>query len=441
MAKTNLPRQKPDPIYTHEGAEASHINPEQKLRRSIMACLLWEKEFYEDGVQIAARIQQLVPLVKPEKVAAMAIEAREVMHLRHMPLFIVRVMAALDSHKSLVAKTLSRIIQRPDELTEFMSLYMLGGKQPLSAQVKKGLAGAFGKFDSYQLAKYNRDATYKLRDVLFLSHAKPKDDTQADLWRQLINDNLAVPDTWEVNLSSGKDPKATWERMLKEKKLGGMALLRNLRNMQKVFVDPILIEQGLDGANYKRVLPFRFIAAAKYNPHIESAIERAMLKSLAEMPKLFGSTILLIDSSGSMNSPLSDKSQLNQWEAAVGLAILCREICENIKIFDFAGDVHAVANRHGFGLKDAIRSPHNGTRLGEAVDQINQLNPDRIICLTDEQSHDQVPHPVKKGYMINVAAYKNGVGYGKWIHLDGWSQSIIRYIMELENSNVPQQAQ
>jgi len=34
---------------------------------------------------------------------------------------------------------------------------------------------------------------------------------------------------------------------------------------------------------------------------------------------------------------------------------------------------------------------------------------------------------------INVASYKNGVGYGKWTHIDGWSESVIDYIRTLES--------
>jgi len=35
---------------THEGAPAfAHLSDEQRLRRSILSCLLWEDEFYEDG--------------------------------------------------------------------------------------------------------------------------------------------------------------------------------------------------------------------------------------------------------------------------------------------------------------------------------------------------------------------------------------------------------
>ena len=108
---------------THEGARAAKITPEQALRRSVLSCMLWEGEFYEDGVQIAGRIRELVARVDAEKVAALAIEARERMKLRHAPLLLVREMARLASHRHLVAETLYQVIQRADELSEFVALY------------------------------------------------------------------------------------------------------------------------------------------------------------------------------------------------------------------------------------------------------------------------------------------------------------------------------
>ena len=54
-------------IRTHEGAPARHLSPELQLRRSVLACLLWENQFYEDGVEIAGRIAELVPKVEPEQ--------------------------------------------------------------------------------------------------------------------------------------------------------------------------------------------------------------------------------------------------------------------------------------------------------------------------------------------------------------------------------------
>ena len=215
---------KPQPILTHEGSKAKHISPELQLRRSIMSCMLWEKEFYEDGQSIADRIKNTIPLVSPRKVANIAIEARNKMKLRHVPLLVAREMARLPEHKKYVAEVLYEIIQRPDELTEFLAIYWKDGKQPLSKQVRLGLAKAFTKFSAYSLAKYNRDEAIKLRDVLFLCHAKPKDKEQAETWQQLVDNKLPIPDTWEVSLSTGKDKKETFERLLKERKLGALAI-------------------------------------------------------------------------------------------------------------------------------------------------------------------------------------------------------------------------
>jgi hypothetical protein len=295
---------------THEGAPAQNISSELQLRRSVLACLLWEDQFYEDGVEIAGRIQSLVSKVSAEKVAALALEARGEMKLRHVPLLLVREMARLKTHRELVSQTLAQVIQRADELAEFVGIYWKDGKVPLSAQTKKGLAKTFHKFDEYQLATYDRNGPIRLRDVLFLCHAKPRDVQQAALWKRLIEGELQTPDTWEVALSSGADKRDAWERLLRERKLGALALLRNLRNMKQAGVDESLVLGGIDSMNTGRVLPFRFLAAARYVPQWEEALERAMLSSLTEEEKLPGRTVLLVDISGSMTAALSRRSEM-----------------------------------------------------------------------------------------------------------------------------------
>jgi Mg-chelatase subunit ChlD len=426
---------------THEGAPARHLTPERQLRRSVLACLLWESQFYEDGVEIAGRIAELVPKVQAEKVAALAIEARSKMKLRHAPLLLVREMARHATHRKLVADTLAAVIQRADELAEFVAIYWKDGRVPLSAQVKKGLAAAFPKFDEYQLAKYDRGGPVKLRDVLFLSHAKPRDAAQAGMWKKLIWGRLATPDTWEVALSSGADQREAWERLLSEQKLGALALLRNLRNMKEAGVSEELVLAALRGMNAQRVLPFRFLAAARYAPQWEDALEQAMLSSLATQEKLPGRTIVLVDVSGSMTAPLSRRSEMLRTDAAYGLAVLLREIGEKVGVFSFSDALVEVPPRHGFVLRDAIDASqrHNGTYLGKAVEELNQRAErnrsdryDRLIVITDEQAHDSVPAPKGKGYAVNVASYKNAVGYGRWTHVDGWSESVVDYVRELE---------
>ena len=422
-------------VKTHEGAPARSISAELALRRSVLACMLWEDQFYEDGVQIAGRIRELVPKVEAAKVAALAVEAREAMKLRHAPLLLVREMARHASHRGLVAQTLARVVQRADELAEFMAIYWADGRSPLSGQVKKGLAAAFCKFDEYALAKYDRAGVVRLRDVLFLSHAKPVDATQAALWKRLIDGELATPDTWEVALSAGGDKRAHWERLLSERKLGSLALLRNLRNMQDAGVCEDAVLDALAVMKTERVLPFRFLAAARYAPQWEEQLEQAMYRSIAGREKLAGHTALLVDVSGSMVAQLSRRAEMLRTDAAYGLAILLREIAEKASIYTFSNDLKRVAPRRGFALRDALEmsQAHGGTYLGKALDEVKERY-DRIIVITDEQSHDRVAAPHGRGYMINVASYKNGVGYGQWVHIDGWSEAVIEYIRELERT-------
>jgi 60 kDa SS-A/Ro ribonucleoprotein len=434
MAKLNILKlSQLAPLRTHECGPAKAIGPEQALRRSVLACMLWENEFYEEGVLIAGRIRELVSRVDAAKVAELAIEAREAMKLRHVPLLLVREMASHASHRSLVAPTLARVIQRADELSEFMAIYWADGRAPLSGQVKKGLAAAFTKFDEYALAKYDRAGVVRLRDVLFLCHAKPKDADQAGLWRRLIEGNLFTPDTWEVALSAGGDKCAHWERLLAERKLGALALLRNLRNMKDAGVREEAVIAALSAMKTERVLPFRFLAAARYAPQWEEALEQAMYKSIAGREKLAGRTVLLVDISGSMDAPLARRSAMLRIDAACGLAVLLREVCEAVEVFSFSDKLVRVPPRRGFALRDAIVSsqPHGGTQLGHALGKAPETY-DRIIVITDEQSHDRVPAPVGRGYVINVASARNGVGYGAWMHIDGWSEAVVDYIRNLE---------
>lgn len=429
--------------FTREGARARRFTPEMELKRALMNCLLWEDQFYEDGVAIADRIKALVPKVAPERVAQLAIEAREVMKLRHAPLLVIREMARNEKHRGLVADTLAQVIQRPDEMTELLAIYWADAlgpmqqrkRQPVSAQVKKGLARALTKFDAYQLAKWDRDGAVRIRDVLFLVHAKPRDAEQAKVWKQLVDGELASPDTWEVSLSAGKDKRETFERLIAERKLGGLALMRNLRLMQNAQVPRETIAGAIEAMRTDRILPYRFITAARYAPDFEPELEAAMLKSVKDHARLPGRTRLLIDVSGSMFATLSAQSEMTRAEAACGLSILAREICDEVEIFTFSDRVVKVPPRRGFALRDAIidSQPHSGTWLGKAVAEIDRKG-DRLIVFTDEQSHDQVPEPKARGTMVNVASYQHGVGHGAWTRVNGFSEAVVAWIAASETA-------
>lgn len=398
-----------------------------------MSCLLWENEFYEDGQSIADRISETAELCSKQFVACLAVEARNEYGIRHAPLILL--LELIRRGGSGVSDAIFNTIRRPDEITELVTLYWRNGKFPLSKQMKLGLAKCFGKFNEYQFAKYDRDGPVKLRDVLFLCHAKPEGEGQTDMFVRIANQSLKKPDTWEVSLSEGKDKKETFERLIKEGKLGYMALLRNLRKMMEVGCDKDLISNAIierKGANM--VFPFRYVAAARACPQLEVPIDKALCAAVGDLNMLKGETIVLVDVSASMEDHLSSKSDMTRMDAACALASIVN--CERLRIFSFSRLLVEVPPRKGMAGVDAIRrsQPHGGTLLGQAIQSINDIPHDRLIVITDEQSRDRVPNPVcENAYMINVASNINGVGYhGGWNHIDGFSEKVLSWIDEME---------
>ena len=421
-------------LFTHEGAKAPRIAPLAQLERSVMSCLLWEDEFYEGGVTIAARIAGLVRQLPAADVAKVAIRAKEEMRLRHVPLLIAREMLRDKAGRELFREVAPRVFTRPDDITEFLAIYWKDRpEEPLAKQAKRHVGNAFRQFDEYQLAKHNGGSrAVKLRDALRITRPKPADAAQAELWRKLVKGELATPDTWEVELSKGGDKKASWERLLTEEKLGGLAMLRNLRNMREAGVNHDLIRKGIAGVRAGKLLPINFIAAARTNPMFESALESKFVECFADRPARAGSTIILVDVSGSMDARLSGRSELTRMDVACSLAMIGREMFGALRVLTFSDDLVEVPARRGFSLRDAVTNSqtHGSTALGKAVRKLPAC--DRLIVITDEQSSD--PLPKRTGYLINVASNQNGIGYGSWIHIDGWSDKVLDYIVRLEET-------
>lgn len=446
MARTNTPVRR-TPVTTHEGGKAAlHLTPIQQLRRTVLSAMLFEDEFYEDGQSIHTRIHALGRQIPLRDLAALAIEARHQHNLRHVSLALLMplIQRVGEWDKNVIAETpaqiIAHVVSRADEITELLALYwkVNGADAPIAAQLKKGLAQALTKFDAYQLAKYDRANAVRLRDVLRLVHPVPKDEAQAKLWGQLKDGTLPSPDTWEVALSGGADKKETFERLLTENKLGYLALLRNLRNMVEAGVDRKLVMDAIAARKgAQKVLPFRYTAAARHAPAFEPVLDAALQEAILELPKLPGTTVVLVDVSGSMDYKLSAKSDLSRMDAAATLASVIN--AEDLRVFSFSHTAVEVPARRGMaGVEAVIRSqPHGGTYLAEAIRQVNTKVPkyDRLIVITDEQSHDGITAPKAgaRGYLINVASFQNGVGYGKnWVHLDGFSERVLHWIHEYE---------
>jgi hypothetical protein len=228
------------------------------------------------------------------------------------------------------------------------------------------------------------------------------DKAQERLWKRLVDDKLKTADTWEVALSAtqgdAENKKEAWERLLKENKLGALALLRNLRNFEQTGVDRDLVQAALKRCKTDRVLPFRFITAVKHAPRYQAALEDTMLRAIEGKHILKGKTVVVIDVSGSMSGRLSGKTEMSRMECAASLCILLRELCEDSVFYATAGydgscihKAELVRPHRGFALRDAILESANrlgggGIFLKQVMDYTRnaEKKADRVIVITDE---------------------------------------------------------
>lgn len=471
---------------THEGGKAVGNTPIAELFRTVTTCLLWEDNFYEDGVSVSDRIRALVPKAPAEQVALLAKQTRNEFYLRHVPLLIAREMARAGvTHRTMVRELLPEIIRRPDELNEFLSIYWAtnNGKKTMSAQVKRGLAAAFNNFETFQLAKYdNKEKEVRIRDVMFMSHPRPKDVPKSHRWGRgarlhdykngakrsvpfskheekqflVAQDLLKHADTWEARMANGEKPKEVFTDLMERSELGALAFIRNIRKMTESGVDTELIKKYSTVVSLRGVLPHQLITAARYNVGMESMFDGMLFRAVQGMAKLPGRTALLIDVSGSMDDELVKNEaavshrrykaaktgapvrMTTRIDAASAVAVMARELCDSVAVWTFSSDIKAVPDRRGMALCEAIdkSQTHGSTYLAKAVRALNDREKyDRIIVITDEQSHDGNAAPLKgtHAYMMNVAPYQNGVSKaGGWISISGWSPQVLRYIAVLE---------
>lgn len=438
MASINK-RKVSTPVFTHEGGKASHIGFEEKLQRTVLCCLLNEDTFYEDGVSIKDRVKEYMGKVSTEFAIATLNKAKHEYHLRHIPLFMLTVLASQGKlTKELVYSTVTRV----DDITELLAMYLADGKKKtLPKQLQKGLAMSFDKFDEYQFGKYKGNKkTVSLKDAVMLCHPKAPNDEKNALYKKIVDDSLATPLTWETELSAGKDKKAVFEGLLSQNKLGALALLRNLRNMEQAQVSQRAIVNGIEKMNVRGIMPYNFYTANKYSAGTYSKqLETAMLKAAREtFDKLEGNTLFMVDVSGSMSSKLAGKSEVSRGEAAASLAAIMDEVCEFDKVYTFDMDAHPTRSK-GFALADVCSRCGGGTDVEGCTNRVVASNNrpfDRVIIITDEQSSGgrfsndvlRIPHK----YIVNVAPYQFGIAYGDFIHISGFSDGIFKYIAEYE---------
>jgi len=458
-------RDRADATANFEGGLAFELDPRTRLYTRVASALMAEKTFYTDAQATDAALLAdvaAVAQIDPEFVLRLAAYARQVLNLRSVATVLLVEAAAIPACKPYVRRWTPEIIRRADEPAEAIAYWVKrhgaigaggpkGGEHAFPNCLAKGLADALRRFDEYQFAKYDRDGSVKLRDVLRIVRPKPRSDAEAALYRYLVRGELDATHlpklaakaallrkeafdaearelaakahaTWEVVTSKFGTSAEVWNSL----HLPFMAGIRNLANLMRNGADEALdrVIAMLRDPNHVRrskQLPFRFLSAYRAIDPAEAdaygfrqtaeadqriaghprraavleAIVSALESSVANLPHLGGVTFVTADNSGSMTSPISERSTVRHIDIANLLAAIAHHMSDEA-ICSVFGESHRVVP---VIRKDSIVTNMRrlaGTDVGHstnawlAIQHLRETGTrvDRIILFSDMQCYD-----------------------------------------------------
>ncbi|MFE9458658.1 TROVE domain-containing protein [Streptomyces californicus] len=409
-------------------------------------------------------------------------------------------------------QAIDSVLQRADEPGEFLGYWTSMYGRTLPKPVKRGLADAVRRlYNERSLLTYDTDSKgYRFGDVLNLVHPPPAADRpwQGDLFKHALDrrrkrdeekparlsmlqareqlmrtpvdrrrDELAdhrdllhrAGMTWEALAGwlQGPMDAAAWEAVIPS--MGYMALLRNLRNFDEAGVsDEVADTVARKLADPERVarsqqLPMRFYSAFNATPSLRwgHALDKALTASLANVPRLGGRTLVLVDTSSSMNASFSRDGSLMRWDAAALFGIALGSRCAQADVVSFSSARYYTTDRPGAKTKtfpvtrggsllgDVRKWKEGGWFLGGGTDTAAALRKefrghDRVVIVTDEQAaHDdsEVTEAIPAStpmYTWNLAGYQAGhapSGSGRRHTFGGLTDQAFRMIPLLESGS------
>lgn len=453
-----------DRVLTYEGHLGYGRDAKSDLFLLAVTNMVREQTFYEEASERDLRFRSLARQVTqedPDWVARFVPYLRRSMQMRSAPIVLAAEYLKAGGPKP--RRVVDSALDRADEPAEMLAYWAQEYGKNYPQPLKRGVADACLRLYTERAAlKYDGlGKSWRMGDVIELTHPKPESPEQTTLFRYLLDqrhhkdgaprleaetlplvlsnhalENLPAEErravlaeldrlgkagfTWERLsgwLPGGMDKEA-WEAIIPS--MGYMALLRNLRNFDEAGVSDEVAEKVArklsdpDEVARSRQFPYRFLAASKENIDLRwsQALEQAARLSCANLPAYEGMTLVFADVSGSMDAPLSARSKVMRWEIAFLFASALALKGNDARLVAFATDSAELEIDRSI-LRGVERARKYQGRLGigteffPAFERHNQ-NEDRLVVFSDMQvfpSSTVISDEAKSVYLFNLGGY------------------------------------
>lgn len=468
--------------HTYEGGKAVQRTPQQELF-VLCASFLNEDNFYETASDTRKRLEELAVKVCDDTDWCLNLITwlrgdgglRTASQLTAIALVHARLAKGLNGHNR---QLISASIRRPDEGPALLNAYKIT-YNTLPKPVKRGVADALANLTENGWLKWNgktEKGSVSLTDAIRLTHPTPKDEHQDKLFDLIVNKHtdeereqlltslpvIAARERFNKLTADGKlvaltgdnatelirsarlthetifsqlgalnpeDASKIWLHLIPD--MGYQALLMNLRRIITACgedSDPVRLAveriSRPEDAGYAP-LPISFLSAYRNVPDIAHPyLAKASRYSLRHVPELTGRTLIMVDRSGSMDWPLSQRSTLTRYDAASMFACALGLKNRNSVVVPFEDHAYEPILLEGddpLAMLDRFGQPVGGTHVGSSTRQAYEsYGPfDRVIVITDEQTSwgdtvqvkDAVPHDIPL-YVWNLAGYHGALSLG-----------------------------
>lgn len=467
---------------SHEGGPAYTRDVKGELFLLAVTHMVAEDTFYEAAGERDERFRSLIHAAVAEDadwVARFVPWLRNVANMRS-----ASVVAAVEYVRAggpFGRRVVDSALARADEPAEVLAYFTSRYGRALPQPVKRGVADAarrlYGERSALRYDGLSR--TWRMADVLDMTHVKPRNDAQSALFRYLLDRrhdraDVVVPEslpmirahaemqmlgvderrawvdmaaehpafadrlasagmTWEAlsGWLNGPMDKAAWEAMIPS--MGYMALLRNLRNFDQAGVGDDVAEKVAaklsdpDEVARSRQFPYRFYSAYQAAPSLRSgyALEKALESATGNIPAFDGRTLVLVDTSASMSGrAFSRRSTMTPVTAAALFGVVMAKRGNALDLHGFADGVfHHSVDRSVSVLKEVERftarvgEVGHGTRIAEAL-RATYRRHDRVVIVSDMQTFPDSKTPWNLGAACTTVAAD---AVPKWVPVYGFN--------------------
>lgn len=400
MSKFNATKRPAKPnAVTYEGGDAYEKGLEEDWLNNLFSNML-ENRFYESGSEQMERYieltKQMLAKYGPVFVARAAHFARNELGMRS----ISQLTAAMLNSEQFENKRgfYASYMKRPDDVAEIFSILESFGEKRSHALVR-GAADYISRLNGYTMDKYAmRGKNWSMIDLINVCHPK------SEVVDKFYNGALEHAGTWEQKISASKDEEEkaqNWIELVESGSLGYLALLRNLNNILACHVsvewlEDVLCPQLSDQRKVEKslVFPYQIYTAYKFLKTcplcVNVALDKAFRYAVKNIPGLDGTSLVVLDVSGSMENAMSGHSKMTIKEvgACYAAAIyLANPGSEFIKFGNYAKKFNYNRLDNIFNIIDKMQK-NDGCGYGtDIVPVFKMLNKhyDRIFLFSDMQ--------------------------------------------------------